>query len=209
MPLGGRSLATAPFLWSSPSLNGEGMLRSNSVSQRTGDSGDCGQSAIESLFRAHHGAIRRYVARTFGAGPPDPDDVVQAVFEKYAGLGDCSGIANPKAFLIRSARNYVLDQRRRQAVRSGFARSVESEGSSHDEFDAERVLTAKQRWKILEDAIRALDKRHQEILIMNRIHGLSCAEIARRKGCSPTLVKTVVARALVACERALREADGD
>jgi RNA polymerase sigma-70 factor (ECF subfamily) len=47
------------------------------------------------------------------------------------------------------------------------------------------------------------------MLIMNRIHGLSYAEIARQKGCSQTLVKTVVARALVACERALREADGD
>jgi len=185
------------------------MLRSNSVSQRTSDAGGSEHSAIEALFRAHHGSIRRYVARTFGAGPPDPDDVVQAVFEKYAELADSNRIANPKAFLIRTARNYVLDQRRRQAVRSSFAQGIESDRGTHDEFDGERVLTAKQRWRVLEDAILALDKRHQEILIMNRIHGLNYAEIARRKGCSPTLIKTVVARALVSCEQALREADGD
>jgi RNA polymerase sigma-70 factor (ECF subfamily) len=164
---------------------------------------------VADLFREHHGSIRRYVARTFGSGPPDPDDVVQAAFEKYASLGEPNGIENPKAFLIRTARNYVLDQRRRQSVRSSYAQSVQSEDSSNDDFDGERVLTAKQRWRVLEDAIRKLDRRHQEMLIMNRIHGLSYAEIARQKGCSQTLVKTVVARALVACERALREADGD
>lgn len=184
------------------------MLRSTGVSQRATDGGGSGDSAIDALFRAHNGSIRRYVARTFGAGPPDPDDVVQAVFEKCASL-DSSQIDNPKAFLIRTARNYVLDQRRRQAVRSSYTQSVQSEGKPHDDFDGERVLTAKQRWAVLEDAIRALDSRHQEMLIMNRIHGLSYADIARRKSCSPTLVKTVVARALVACERALREADGD
>lgn len=185
------------------------MLRSTRPSPRLSLDPGASGAGVEALFRAHHGSIRRYVARTFGAGPPDPDDVVQAAFEKYASLGDLNGIENPKAFLIRTARNYVLDQRRRQTVRSSYAQIVQSEDGSHDDFDGERVLTAKQRWRVLEEAIRVLDRRHQEMLIMNRIHGLSYAEIARQKGCSPTLVKTVVARALVACERALREADGE
>lgn len=185
------------------------MLRSDQPLQVVPTASAAERISIEALFRAHHDAIRRYIARTFGPGPPDPDDVVQAVFEKYASLGDASQIDSPKAFLVRTARNYVLDQRRRQAVRASYAQSAETDGIAQDDLNGERVLAAKQRWTILEGAIRSLDERHQEMLIMNRIHGLSYAEIARQKGCSQTLVKKVVARALVACERALREADGD
>ncbi len=164
---------------------------------------------IDGIYRRHSEGIRRYVLRVFGAGPPDPEDVVQAAFERYALLDDREAIENPSAFLKRSARNYVIDQRRRQTVRATYSQTIIAIGEETDDFDAERVLSAKERWAILERAIRSLDHRRQEMLIMNRIHGISFAEIARRKQCSPTLVKMLVAEALVICHRAVRMAEED
>lgn len=164
---------------------------------------------LDGVYRRYRDGIRHYIARAFGAGPPDPDDVVHAAFEKFASLEQRNLVANPQAFLMASARNYVLDQRRRFKVRTAHAEDERATGTDRDDFDAERVLVSKERWKVLEDVIRAMEPRRQEILIMNRIHGLSCAEIARRKRCSATLVKTELARALLACERAVREADGE
>ena len=155
------------------------------------------------LYRRYHDGIRRYVLRSFGAGPPDPEDVVQAVFERYMAASHADRVLDPRAFLFRSARNYVIDQRRRQSVRADYARDVQSIADASDDLDAERVLDSKQRWAAIEAAIARLDTRSREFLLMNRIHGLSSAEIARRKGCSATLVKTVIARALVALHRAL------
>ncbi|MBH0113448.1 sigma-70 family RNA polymerase sigma factor [Novosphingobium sp. YJ-S2-02] len=162
---------------------------------------------LDRLYRGYRDRLRRYVAASFGPGPPDPEDVVQIAFEKFAVREDRHSIESPEAFLARSARNYVLDQRRRQKVRSDHAEGEKILGAVHDDCDAERVLSAKQRWQILERTIRAMDPRRQQVLIMNRIHGVSYAEIARRLKCSPTLVKMHAAQALVQCERALREAE--
>lgn len=162
---------------------------------------------LETLYRRYRNGIHRYVARTFGPGPPDPEDVVQVAFEKYAALDETEKITNPPAFLFRSARNYVIDQRRQLSVRAEYARDVVAVTSYSDDLDGARVLESKQRWAVLEAAIARLDARSREMLLMNRIHGLSSAEIARRNGCSPTLVKTIIARALVACHRALAEPD--
>jgi len=162
--------------------------------------------SLEGLYRRYRAIVLAYVARTFGGGPPDPEDVVQAAFEKYAALGSGARIENPRAFLMRSAHNYVIDERRRRAVRKSHLSM--SAGEPRDDLDAERVLSAKERWDILERAIRVMDRKRQEVLIMNRIHGLSCAEIARRKNYSATMVKRLLADALLTCEHALREADG-
>lgn len=183
------------------------MLRSNRrlqlVASRSPDEG----GGVEALFRAHYQEILRYVVSIVGSGPPDPDDIVQSTFEKYAKLGDTAGISDPKRFLLSSARNYALDLCRRQTVRTKYAQILSREDEKSDDLDAERVLIAKQRWAVLEEAIQKLDERPREMLIMNRIHGLSFVDIARQKGCSPSAVKKTVARALVACERALRKAE--
>ncbi|HKX79087.1 MAG TPA: sigma-70 family RNA polymerase sigma factor [Novosphingobium sp.] len=158
---------------------------------------------LDRIYRRYGEEIRRYVWRTFGAGPPAPEDVVQAVFEKCGVYGH--DIVNSKAFLKTSARNYVIDQHRRMAVSAQYERDLEYMQFHSDDLDAERVLLSKERLALLEKALDQLDARAREMLLMNRIEGLSCAEIARRRGCSATLVKSIIARALVACHRAAGE----
>jgi RNA polymerase sigma factor (sigma-70 family) len=168
-----------------------------------------GGASLESLYRRYSNRLRRYVARAFGAGPPDPDDVVHAAFEKFACVENKAQIGNPEAFLKKTARNYVLDQRRRDKVRSDHAAETLYLSDDGDDLNAERVISAKERWEILERAIRSMDSRRRDVLIMNRIHGISFAEIARFRGFSPSLAKQLFAQALVICERALREAGAE
>jgi RNA polymerase sigma-70 factor (ECF subfamily) len=169
----------------------------------------CGIDALDAVYRRYREDIRRYIAGTFGAGPPDPEDAVQAAFEHYAEIPDRRHVDNPKAFLIRSARNYVIDQRRRHAVRARYAASEIAVAPAIEHRDAERTLSARERLAIIERTIQSMDPRRQQVLIMNRIHGISCVEIARQLHRSPTLVKTLLAEGLMLCERALREADGE
>jgi len=164
-------------------------------------------AGLDAIYRGYRETIRRYIVRTFGPGSPDPEDVAQVAFEKFAAIGDPAGIGNPKAFLLCSARNYVIDQRRRQAVRARYAAEEVVTANSSDDCDAERVLSAKERLAIIDRTMRSMDTRRREVLILNRIHGISCAEIARRLKRSPTLVKTLLAEAVTLCEHALREAD--
>ncbi len=163
------------------------------------DTGD-----LEAQYRRHWAAIRRYVVQRFGSGPPDPDDVVQAAFERFARLDDRATILDPVAFLRRSAHNFVLDHHRAEKVRARHAGLEEPLKTYTDELDPERVLLARQRFAIIERTIRGMDEKRRDVLIMSRVQGLSSAEIARQLGCSPTLVKMRLAEAVTLCQRALR-----
>lgn len=162
---------------------------------------------LETLYRNHNAELKRYVARTFGAGPPDPEDVVQAVFERYLWRVAGEPIANPVGFLVTMARNYVLDHRRRQSVRERYTADFHVGLAQADLLGPDRIVASRQQLNLLQIAIAALDPRSREILLMSRLDGLSSAEIARRKNCSPTLIKNIIAKALTTCRNALGRGD--
>lgn len=164
---------------------------------------------LAELYQKHWAELVRFVMRTFGPGPPEPEDAAQAAFEHFAALLHPEEVESPRAFLYRTARNYVLDQKRRLKVRARFAKSadVEEFTGSRDDLDAERVLSAKERLAILEATIRTMEPRMQEVFILHRIHEMSYAEISRRKRIAQTVCKRLVARALLKCERALQDAE--
>lgn len=164
---------------------------------------------LHELYLRYNLSIRRRIERHFGSGPPDPEDAVQAAFERFAQIENRNEIIDPGAFLHRSARNFVIDHLRAQKIRTSHAQAFETFVPRTVDFDAERVLSAKERLGILESAIRGMDDKRRDVLIMNRIHGLSCADIARRLGCSPTLVKMRLAEAVARCQQALRAADDE
>jgi RNA polymerase sigma-70 factor (ECF subfamily) len=165
--------------------------------------------ALARLYEAHWGELIRYVRRTFGLGPPEPEDVVQAAFTHFAALAQPQLVENPRAFLYRAARNFVIDQRRRALVRArAVSRGELGDFSDRpDELTAERVLDGKDRLRILDETVRAMPQRLRDALILHRIEDLSYVEIARRLGVSQTSAKRLVAEALLACARALRAAN--
>lgn len=164
---------------------------------------------LASLYARHWKEIVAYVTRAFGHGPPDPEDAAQSAFAQYAALSEPARILNPRAFLYRSASNFVLDFKRRARTREKFEISPEAAllMGGAEELTPERVLNGRERAAILEAAVLSLKPRHRELLILNRLHGLSYAEISRAKGISETEVRRVIAVAVRACDRALLEAD--
>lgn len=165
--------------------------------------------ALDALYHQHWKEIVSYIRRAFGEGPPDPEDAVQQAFAQYAALVDPERVNNPRAFLYRCAANFVLQHKRRSKVRVRFALSAEAEFlfGGADEITAERVISAKERAAILERAIQALKVRHRDALIMNRIQGMTYAEIARSLKVSESEARRLVTVALAHCDRALLAAD--
>ncbi len=164
--------------------------------------------SMAELYLRYRTELCRYVTRTFGRTVPDPQDIVQAAFVQYAALTDRASIANPRAFLYRCAHNAAVQHLRREGTRSRFRHGLEAQAEVDisDDQDGESVLLIRERYRIMEAAIRAMEPKRQEVLIMNRIHGLSFAEISRRTGRSQTQVKRLVADAILECNAALNRA---
>lgn len=164
---------------------------------------------LAQLYQRHWAELIAYARRTFGAGPPEPEDIAQGAFARFAALEGTAEVVNPRAFLYRTAHNIAMDHRRREAVRTRLSADVAliDLGAGSANADGERVLSARERLAIVDAAVRAMEPRRRKVLIMHAIHGLNYSEIGRRMRLSPTRVTQLFAEAVALCNKALREAD--
>jgi len=159
---------------------------------------------VAALYRRHWSELLAYARRTFGAGPPEPEDIVQATFARFAALPANTEVANPRAFLFRTAHNIGVDARRSQ-IRAGVA-AFDPQISPNDgrDFSPEDVLVSRDELARLEAAIATLRPRQRTALLMHRLDGLSFAEIGRRMGVSPSGARKLVEQGFAASMDAMK-----
>ncbi len=154
---------------------------------------------LEELYKQYWRTLCRYLGATFGPGPPEPEDVAQLAFARFAAHENQAKIKDPKSFLWFTARNIVLSEKRSMAVRRRRSEDVGEIYSAlgGDVFTPERVLIAKEQIAAVSVIVDAMPAKRRRVLMLNVIEGYSFAEIARQMGLSPTAVKKHYARAMI------------
>ena len=152
---------------------------------------------LAALYRRHWAELTAYARRTFGAGPPEPEDIVQAAFARFAALPENTEVANPRAFLFRTAHNIGVDAQRSLA-RAGAAATDPQLTCDGRDFSPEDVLVSRDELARLEAALASLRPRQRTALLMHRLDGLSFAEIGRRMGLSPSGARKLVEQGFAA-----------
>lgn len=163
---------------------------------------------LEAAYRQYWKYICRYVARRFGSGPPEPEDVAQIVFARFATVKAPQKIDNPRAYLVRTAVNVVIDHKRKETSneRNALGHLAQVREEAWDNRTPERFLVAKDDMRIVQDTLAKLPETQREIVLLSRVESISSAEIARMKGMSATEVKRQIASALAQCDEALLRA---
>jgi RNA polymerase sigma factor (sigma-70 family) len=161
---------------------------------------------MDVLYARHWGELCHYIKKHFGAGPPDPEDVAQEAFMKFAAVQDRDAIDNPRAYLFRTAHNVLVDERRRLAVRAPDRVTADADLTS-DGRTPERVLVGQERLGILSRTLRAMPAPRRRSFLLNRLQGLSCAAIARMTGYSESAVKKHIGLAMLELEAAVTAAE--
>jgi|GEM_PF-171038 len=153
---------------------------------------------LRQLYDRYWPDICKYVNTTFGSGPPDPEDIAQTVFTKFASLEDPSSVLNPRAFLYRSAHNEVVSYHRKSVTRRRYMMDQKNgpEENSRDDIHPERILITRERLALLERVMWDMPVKRRKMLIMNRFDGLTYAEISRRTGLSQSAVKKHIMMAM-------------
>jgi RNA polymerase sigma-70 factor (ECF subfamily) len=154
---------------------------------------------VERLYRRYWGEVCAYVRRSFGPGPPDPDDIAQDAFVRLISGGNLRTLTNPRAHLLAIARNLAVDSYRRIVTGRAVTRTIWVLGPVVDEIDASQALASKAEVKKLTEVMAQLDPKTRSAFLMHRIDGLTFSEIARRLGVSHSGARFLVARALAAC----------
>jgi RNA polymerase sigma factor (sigma-70 family) len=139
---------------------------------------------------------------------PDAEDVVQDACVRVLQLERSDSIGDPVRYLLRVARNLVVDcfrskLRAPEHLDWSDCANAGTAGSS----DPERILAGRQQLEIVLAAIQRLPPRCAEAFNLHRFAGLSYAAIARRMGVSTSMVEKHVAEAMLRLNQSLADAD--
>lgn len=148
-------------------------------------------SGLEAVFMANRPALLRFL-RARGGGD-DAEDLLQELWMK-ASVMPAGPVAEPLAYLYRTANNLMLDRRRSQlrGARRDKDWSDLAGGTVTGVSDApsgERVLLARERLREVEAALSALGERTEFIFRRYRLEGQSQRDIAADLGISLSAVE--------------------
>ncbi|MCC6141415.1 MAG: sigma-70 family RNA polymerase sigma factor [Nitrospira sp.] len=152
-----------------------------------------------SLFQQYYGELLRFLTAKLGCRE-QAADVVQETFLRVRGVQDLTGVAQPRAFLYKTALNLTVDLFRRQRVRAersmDLAEDLPSMVPRQDD-----ALEARERMQLLYDAIAELPPKCRQVFLLHKFMDLSHAEIAGRLGISKNMVEKHVMKALAYCRQ--------
>jgi len=163
-------------------------------------------SLILRTFLENESAIKRLLARFFPR-KQDVEDLAQETFLRAYAAEAEQEVHAPKAFLFRVAKNLALNARARHAniMTDSLEDSVDPDVLLQDgQASADDQVEARQRMRLLEDAVAALPPQCARVFLMRKVHGLSHKEIAQALGISVSTVEKHIAAGLTRCSDFLR-----
>lgn len=165
-------------------------MRRDRTQAARGWSGGEADEEVTRLYAEHAGALARY-ARTITADESLAREAVQEAFLRYLLLRrEGRLIWNPRAWLVRVLRNYLLDARRgwAQPEARGLDAAALASDPVQDPFESfrERELTA--------ELGRRLTRREMDCLEL-RLSGMKQSEIASALGLKIGTVGVLLSRA--------------
>ena len=151
---------------------------------------------LSALFLAHRRELEVYLTRQVQCRDTAAD-LLQETFVRLAQQPANAGLSNVRAYLYRIARNLVIDHFRRDERRLTLPLPLDQLADLPDAaVPVDRDFEARQTLAALREAIAELPRRTREVFELNRIEGLTYAEVAQRLGVSNSSVQKHLARAL-------------
>jgi RNA polymerase sigma-70 factor (ECF subfamily) len=156
-------------------------------------------AALDEAYRDRIGAVRAIAQK---AGSEDAADVVQDAFLRTAEAGRSASIGSPFGFLLRVARNGVVDRLRSRARWAKLIGDpLGQECAADPSPDAERALIASERLGRALACIDTMPPRRREVFLLHRLEGLTYVKIAKRLGISPKTVEDHISAAMLQLSR--------
>lgn len=154
---------------------------------------------LHSIFLQQRDALARFLTRRMGCAET-AQDLTQETWLRIARVGGGEDICNPRAYLFRIAANVAADHRRAEIRRRLAPDEVDNLLAVPDETPGpEAVAEARSDVAALREALAELPERRREILILNRLQGMTQRAIAEKLGLSTRTVEKEIQRALEHC----------
>jgi len=162
------------------------------------------QLSLDEIYRRHGDEVRAYLRRRLDS-PEDAEDLAQEAFLRVQRSGRMDELENPRAYLLRTAKNLLRDRFRRDSLGVfDTGREVTDDGFAHPAPSPERTASARQDLDALALAVAGLSPKVRQALILHKFHHYSYKRVAAIMGISPRTVEKHLAKAIAVCRRELR-----
>lgn len=162
---------------------------------------------LKRLFLKHAKNLQGLLSRKV-RDPQLAADLVQDSFLRLAEQQRAEAIDNAQAYLYRTAHNLMIDHIRQQQRRKTDLVPHEAlESIVEDSPGLEEQLAREQHLRRLRAILGELPERTQQVFRLNRIEGLTHAEVARQLGISDSSVQKHLAKALAYVMQCLQETE--
>jgi RNA polymerase sigma factor (sigma-70 family) len=142
------------------------------------------------------GKARAVVLRN-GVAPQDADDILQEAFARLEAYTRTHELRSQEAFLVTTAVNISRDQARRRKHGVMDSGSPDLEAIADHAPQPEEQARAQERLRRASTGLAQLDPKARRCLLMQRLEGMTFAQIAAREGVSVAAVEKRVARAVM------------
>jgi RNA polymerase sigma factor (sigma-70 family) len=136
-------------------------------------------------------AVRRVVGESAAA-----EDLLHSAFVRLSEYRKQHTVDNPSAFLVKTAANLAIDERRRLQVRRESPIDI---GEMLDLSDGQplhpEVLAAQERLNRIMAGLDSLGSKTREIFLLHRVDGLKYREIAAQYDITVSAVEKHIAKA--------------
>jgi RNA polymerase sigma-70 factor (ECF subfamily) len=148
------------------------------------------------FFQAEWPRLRNYLSRFVGS--EEAEDIAQEAFTRiYAAPGE---IRSPSGLLYQTARNVMIDRRRRRKVAGLFLVEDDAAATVPDlRASPEEQVELRQRLERAAVMLESMPPKCRKIFLLQVIDGYTYAEIAGQMGISVVGVKKQLLRAFQIC----------
>ncbi|SDZ49362.1 RNA polymerase sigma-70 factor, ECF subfamily [Pseudomonas sp. NFIX28] len=150
-------------------------------------------------FQEHYDDLLKFLTRRM-SDRQRAADVAQETYLKLLKVDQALAVHNDRSFIFRVAGNLAIDTLRREQRLAANLSDGQDHAEAIDPAPApEAALLATERLSLLDEALQQLSENARQALLLNRIDGLTQAQIAVRLGVSESMVAKYIGQALRHC----------
>jgi RNA polymerase sigma factor (sigma-70 family) len=164
--------------------------------------------SVADLFRAYHRELVRFATRLVGDRALGEEIAQDTYLKLVGGKVQVAAIAAPKTYLFRAAQHVAYDARARRRVEwRNRVDAADLTDIADPAADPSVIQYHRQCLRLLANTLNELSENCRTAFFLNRVGGLTHAEIAARLGISVSAVEKHVVRAFVRCRDRMTAAE--
>ncbi|MGZ8236812.1 MAG: RNA polymerase sigma factor [Methylobacter sp.] len=156
---------------------------------------------VEAIYLNHQSELQFHLTRIVNC-PDIAADLAQESFIIFFREAQKQTIDHPRGFLFRVAKNLAYDHIKHRKVTENYVQTKEQPLPPPSEFpSAEKLVSIDERLAAITRILDELPLRTREIFVLNRVYGMTYAEIAKDLSISDSAVEKHMAKALLHCRK--------